>query len=220
MSEPVVLSCEGGLVVVNKPTGWVAHAAHHSEQFDVQAWLKIQKGLPPRLAPLHRLDRDTSGLLLYGAPGRRKEDILAAFTERTVKKSYLALVYGRPHKKGIVRKPLADSGKSKAGREATTRFTTLRQLGGVTLLEVRPETGRKHQIRRHLQLIGHAVVGDTRYRQRPFKTVPAFPGRLWLHAHTLDLPDGTHLEAPLPPELAQHIEALEAILLKAQEPSE
>lgn len=219
MSEPVLLSCDDGLVVVNKPPGWVAHAAHHSEQFDVQAWLSTQSGLPASLAPLHRLDRDTSGLLLYGSPGARKEAILAAFTDRTVKKSYLALVYGRPHKKGIVRKALADSGKSKVGRAATTRFTTVRQLGGFALVDVRPETGRKHQIRRHLQLIGHAVVGDTRYRQRPFKPVPAFPGRLWLHAHTLDLPDGTHLEAPLPPELAHHLEVLEGNVPRTQEPS-
>ncbi len=81
-----------------------------------------------------------------------------------------------------------------------TRYALAEALGAFSLLRVRPETGRKHQIRRHLHGIGLPLVGDTRYRGR-FRPVPGFPGRLFLHAWRLSLPDGRSFESPLPPEL-------------------
>jgi 23S rRNA pseudouridine955/2504/2580 synthase len=92
--------------------------------------------------------------------------------------------------------------------DAVTRYRLEAWLGPFSLLTVRPETGRKHQIRRHLQTIGHAVVGDDRYPPRRFRKVPGFPGRLWLHANELTLPDGRRFRAPLAAELDDHLRLL------------
>ena len=109
---------------------------------------------------------------------------------------------------GIIRRPLS-YGRGRT-QPAVTRYRCLAVHGRFSYLEVRPETGRKHQIRRHLHGIGHPLVGDTRYRPRRFRAVPGFPGRIWLHALRLELPDGRHFEAPLPPELSAHLEVLAA----------
>jgi 23S rRNA-/tRNA-specific pseudouridylate synthase len=128
------------------------------------------------------------------------------FAEGTVQKRYLALVFGQTRDKGIIRRALADGRRSKP-LEAVTRYRTLEKFSKWSLLSVRPETGRKHQIRRHLQGIGHAVIGDTRYLPRGRPTVPAFPGRLWLHAERIEI-DGRTFEAPLAPELEAHLAVL------------
>ena len=114
---------------------------------------------------------------------------------------------GHAHKKGVIRVPLSpdDGGAPQA---AVTRYRLEEALGAFSLLRCEPETGRKHQLRRHLQGIGLAVVGDTRYPPRRRLRVPAFPGRLFLHAAVLALPDGRRFESPLPPELARCLEAL------------
>jgi len=80
----------------------------------------------------------------------------------------------------------------------------------VTEVACRLETGRTHQIRVHLAAIGHPVVGDTRYGPPRFRPVPAFPGRLWLHAHRVRLPDGWEVLSPLPASLEAHLEVLRA----------
>lgn len=205
-STPALLTRLGPLLVLDKPAGWVVHAATPDERYDLLAWARGQ-GLGDELAPVHRLDRETSGLVLYSADPEVRGSLGRDLAEGRVEKTYLALVHGRPHEKGIIRKPLADARRGRP-LEAVTRYRIEERLGGFTLLRVRPETGRKHQIRRHLQSIGHAVVGDERYPPPRFRAVPGFPGRLWLHAAALALPDGTRLECPLPPELAAHLERL------------
>lgn len=206
-SEPRLLTREGGLWVVDKPVGWVAHAAHRSETRDVQAWLR-GAGAPRDIAPLHRIDRGTSGVLLYGRPGPDKDAWLTAFAEGEVHKTYLALVIGKPRAKGTINRAL-DDGRRGHPLEARTRYRLVEKLGGFALLEVRPDTGRKHQIRRHLQQLGHPIVGDERYKPRRFVRVPAFPGRLWLHAQRLER-DGQVFESPLPEALVAHLEVLRA----------
>lgn len=202
LDAPELLAVDDGVWVFAKPVGWVAHATRDDEPFDLREWAVRQHGAPPAVAPAHRLDRDTSGVVLY-AEGARLGELGRAFADRSVTKRYLALVYGRAHRKGIVRRPLD-------GAAAVTRYRTLEWIGPFSLLEVRPETGRKHQIRRHLQSVGHAVVGDPRWRPPRPRRVPAHPGRMWLHAASIALPDGRRWEAPLPAALAAHLDALRA----------
>ena len=89
-----------------------------------------------------------------------------------------------------------------------TRYRTLEWLGSFSLLAVRIETGRKHQIRRHLHGIGHPVIGDPRHGPRRPVRVPGWPGRLWLHARVLVLPGGETFEDPLPRELLASLDAM------------
>ncbi len=208
MSEPTLVAATERYVAVNKPSGWLVHPAG-TDAPDLLAWLGSivhQHGFAT-LAPVHRLDLGTSGLTLFAPPDHAPQ-LAQLFADGAVDKHYDALVFGRPRNKGIVRRPLQDARRD-GPIEAITRYRTRERFRKCAWLHVRPETGRKHQIRRHLQGIGHAVVGDTRYRPRGRPTVPAFPGRLWLHASRLDLPDAT-LEAPLPPALSGHLETLRA----------
>lgn len=209
IAEPALLAESGGVYALSKPAGWVVHAAMARETHDLRAWCAAQRSLPRGLEPLHRLDRDTSGVVLFAADPAVRATVGKAFMAGQVKKTYLALVFGKAHQKGKIDRPLApdDGGEP---QEALTRYRMEERLGGFSLLRVMPETGRKHQVRRHLQGIGHPVVGDERYHLRRFRAVPAFPGRLWLHAFRIELPDGPAFEAPLPPELEAHLTALRA----------
>ncbi len=208
MPEPSILAVDGDLVAVDKPAGWVAHAAMEAETHDLRAWLAAQPDLPRGLEPLHRLDRDTSGVVLYAASERTRADIGAAFMAHTVVKTYLALVQGHAHQKGVLRAALSPDHPGPP-QPAVTRYRLVEALGAFSLLRVTPETGRKHQIRRHLQGIGLAVVGDDRYpHPRPLR-VPAFPGRLCLHASRIVLPDGRAFISDLPDDLARCIAALQ-----------
>ncbi len=191
---PGVLAVEDDVVVVDKPADWVVHDAG-GDAPDLSAWLG---GLPPA----HRLDRGTSGLVLYA----RRPEVVAAVGEAH-EKAYLTLVWGKTRPKGIIRRPLAD-GRRGRPLGATSRYRTIAQLGPVSYLRVRIETGRKHQIRRHLEGIGHPVVGDARYRGKGTRELPGAPDRLWLHAGQLALGDGRSWEAPLPPDLAAHLQGL------------
>lgn len=210
MSEPYVLAREGSLWVLDKPAGFAAHETGDPSVPDVVTWAIEHAGAPPSLAPIHRLDRETSGVLLCSDDPELRARLGGRFARGEVKKTYRALVHGRTHGKGIVRRPLIDR---RRGRPvpALTRWRRLAVYGRVSLLEVRPETGRAHQIRRHLQGIGHPVVGDERYPPKRFLAVAGFPGRLWLHASSIEI-EGLRYEAPLPPELAAHLALLEAKL--------
>lgn len=206
MTVPTLLHNDGDLVVVAKPAGWVVHAARPDEPSDLRAWL-VQPGLPAGLEPLHRLDRDTSGVVMYAASAATRGAIGRAFQDGEVKKTYLVLVQGRAHRKGVIRTPLTPDHPGPA-QPAVTRYRLVEALGAFALLRVTPETGRKHQIRRHLHEIGLAVVGDDRYPPAHRLRVPGWPGRLWLHAARLQLPDGRTFDAPLPEDLARCLEAL------------
>lgn len=196
-----------GLYVLYKPCGIPVHATQAQDGQDLMSLAITTLGLPEGLSPIHRLDIETSGLVLCSADAKVRGHYGYLFSKHQTTKRYLALVQGITHAKGIVRKPLQDG---RRGREldATSRYKRIEHLAGCTLVEVRPETGRKHQIRRHMQSIGHAVIGDTRYRPKRFVAVPGFPGRLWLHAHALELDDGQKWSCPLPDELEAHLTLL------------
>lgn len=196
---PRLVDVADDLVVVDKPSGWVVHATRPDEPHDLRAWLAEHDLVD--MAPLHRLDRGASGVVLFSAVPAVRKALGAELAAGTIDKRYVALVHGRTHRKGIVRHPVD-------GQDAVTRYRLLEPLGGFSWVGARPETGRKHQIRRHLHGIGHPIVGDDRYRPSGFRAVPAFPGRLCLHAARIALPDGRVFEAEVPEAIERCLVAL------------
>lgn len=207
-SSPRLLIREGSLWVFDKPAGLRVHAAGDDGADDLLGWARREVDAPSGLAPAHRLDAVTSGVVLASSDPAERRALGAAFAAGAVRKRYLALVFGRTHAKGTIDRPLLDQ-RRKRPLEARTRYERLAVFGALAShLALFPETGRKHQLRRHLQQIGHGIVGDTRYREPKKRRIPRFPGRLWLHAASLELPDGRRFEAPLAAELAAHLAAL------------
>lgn len=207
LDQPHVLGAHQGVLAVHKPAGLRIHPADDDGQPDLCGWLDAQPGMPEGTRPAHRLDLEASGVVLCAADPAIRREVAGWFARGEIDKTYIALVHGRTHKKGIIRRRLADARRGKP-LEAVTRYKRLDWLGAFTLLEVRPATGRKHQIRRHLHGLGHPIVGDDRYKPKRFRPVPAFPGRLWLHALGLMLPDEHIFQSPLPPELEAHLAVL------------
>ena len=213
MNAARLICCEDGIWVFDKPAGMAVHPAGENVP-DLLSWARAEGGAPASLRAAHRLDRETSGVVLCAADDEVIAELGRLFREGGVVKRYRALVHGRAHRKGVIRTPLGDARRG-TPLEAVTRFRLLDWLGPTSYLEVRPESGRRHQIRRHLQRIGHSIVGDTRYPPKHFRGVAGFPGRLWLHAMAIELSDGRSFEAPLAPELSAHLEHL-AVLSEAR----
>lgn len=209
---PRLLARGPGWVALGKPSGMTTHAAAAADVGrDLLAW--AAEHAPAEhgdWAPAHRLDRATSGIVLLASdPGTRAE-WARAFAEGRVKKVYRGLVVGRARDKGIIRRPLSDARRGKP-LDAVTRYRTEERLGGFSLLRIAPETGRKHQIRRHLADLGFPIVGDDRYGPRRPTRVPGYSvwgGRLWLHASRLELDGHFAVECDLPPSLLLHVALL------------
>lgn len=217
------------LMVVNKPAGMVVHpAAGHSQGTLVHAALAHapeMEGIGGEQRPgvVHRLDKNTSGLILLAKNDHTHHVLQEQFRQRKVHKVYLALVDGQPPSPAgrieaaigrdqSERKQMAVVSDLK-GRAAISDYRTLSKYAAHTLLEVQPLTGRTHQIRLHLAFIGCPVVGDTIYGKR-HASLPL--DRHFLHAArlTILLPgekETRTFEAPLPPELNQVLETLTPI---------
>ena len=214
---PSLVAVDHGLVVVHKPAGVRTDGSDRPGIPDLPGWLDRSGAVPTGTRPAHRLDLGASGLVLCAADPTLRARIGEALAAHTIEKTYLALVYGRTRKKGTIRRKLQDH-RRRQKLVAVTRYRTLEHLGPVSLVAVRIETGRKHQIRRHFEGLGHPLVGDTRYRGRRKHPLAGAPDRIWLHARALVLPAGLlHptageqvYEAPLPPELLDHLQALRA----------
>ena len=175
-------------------------------------------GSEHRWGVVHRLDRDTSGLLLVARTVGMHAYLQKQLERRAVGRTYRALVAGRlSAATGTIEAPVGRDpfratrmAVTRDGRPARTHYRRMEQWEEVTLVEVQLETGRTHQIRVHFASIGHPVVGDT-----PYAAVPAaagHPGRIFLHALRLrfSLPDGSEHEAesPLPDDLVAALVAL------------
>jgi 23S rRNA pseudouridine1911/1915/1917 synthase len=182
---------------------------------------------------VHRLDRGTSGLLVVAKTDRAHRALSAAFSQRAVKKRYVALVWGHPQpSEGRIERPIGRSRTNpikmtvggRAARAATSDYREVEHLAGFSLLDVFPTHGRTHQIRVHLQSIHHPIVGDERYGGRAWRGVQSRPkrdalasfDRLGLHAAELELahPESGEtltFDSPLP-------EDFEALLVRLREP--
>ena len=214
MIEPVVLYEDEGLVVVDKPAGMATAAGGGiADDASLHAWVTRHVG--ERTFIVHRLDRGTSGAILFAKTAESHRRLSQAFEERQVAKRYLAVVDGHVRRvTGEIAEPLRAFGSGRVGvdphgSEALTRYRRLERLQGADLLDVEPLTGRRHQIRVHCYAIGHPVLGDTRYgADRPVGGAP----RLMLHAAELRLPavDGEPLvvESTLPREFEAVLDGL------------
>ncbi|HEX9605196.1 MAG TPA: RluA family pseudouridine synthase [Myxococcales bacterium] len=225
-----IVHADGQVVVADKPAGMPSHPLKPGETGTAANALVgrfpelASVGPAPREGGLvHRLDTDTSGLLLAARTDAAHALLRVQFAARTVEKGYLALVAGELHAGGEIDVPLAhdphDARKVRAAsdpewaelhgaRPAWTRFTPALRRAGFTLVDVEIATGVLHQIRAHLAFIGHPLAGDTLYGG------PDLPGlsRHFLHAARLAFahPDGSRprFDSPLPEDLASVLEAL------------
>jgi 23S rRNA pseudouridine1911/1915/1917 synthase len=174
------------LLVVDKPAGLVVHPGHGRRDGTlVNALLGRGTPLSPRGAPdrpgiVHRLDRETSGLLVVAKTEAAHAALSDAFGRRAIRKRYEALVWGHPEPaEGVIEKQIGRSRsnpvkmtiRGRGSREAVTRYAVREWLPGFAWLTLHPETGRTHQIRVHLQSIHHPIVGDARYGGRMWKGV-------------------------------------------------
>ena len=202
IDSPAVIERFDDVILVYKPAGLPIHPGTPGVM-SLKDWLI--EHVSRTVAPVHRLDAPVSGLVLCAESKEVRKMLSKHFEDRNLTKTYLALVHGRTRRKGIIRKQLKDPRRQRL-LDAVTRYSCIEWIDRCTFLRVRPETGRKHQIRRHLHMIGHGLVGDKRYRSYGDIGVPT--ERLWLHAHKLELPDGRIFECPLPGRLQAHLEAL------------
>ncbi len=206
------------LLVVHKPSGQVVHPAHANPTGtlwdDLRAYFACM-GITGQPGLVHRLDKDTSGLLVVAKTSAAHRHLHRQFARRQVVKGYLAVVDGQPPQgAGVIALPLARdpydrrrvrvaltlAGQPPGGQEALTAYRVLRRWPGHTLLRLWPHTGRTHQLRVHLAHIGAPICGDPLYNPRPLEAP-----RLMLHADTLGLtlPGGARVlfRIGLPPDI-------------------
>jgi len=240
--EPLPLTIlheDRSIVVVDKPPGMVVHPAHGNLSGTlVNALLyhcKDLAGINGVLRPgiVHRLDRDTSGVMVVAKSDQAYQALTRQFRNRSVEKAYWAVAYGHFSKEeGLIdsdigRHPIQRkrmSTRTKRGRTAITRWKVIERLDGFTFLQIFPQTGRTHQIRVHLSSIGHPILGDPVYGRKGRPGAITDPvlrdcirrmGRQALHAHRLafDHPEtGERVEfiSPIPEDMKEVLEWLRA----------
>jgi 23S rRNA pseudouridine1911/1915/1917 synthase len=216
--EPEVIYEDEDLVAVNKPAGLLVHAISNKRQATrgkkeeptLVDWLLVHYpevgtvGDVPEVRPgiVHRLDRDTSGVMIAAKTQASFAYLKSLFQKHAIKKTYLAWVRGAlKERHGIIAKPIGiltgstkrSTRSEKMVKEAITRYAVRKEVvrgrETLSLLEVFPETGRTHQIRVHLASIGHPIMGDLLYGNRKFTTRrTSLATRLMLHALSIELP--------------------------------
>jgi 23S rRNA pseudouridine1911/1915/1917 synthase len=225
-----VVHQDADILVIDKPAGLVTHPAPgHEHGTVVNALLAMDEGRGElatlggvrRPGIVHRLDRDTSGLLMVARNDAAQVALQAQLKARRVKKTYQALVAGAVSAQvGRIEKPIGRDPRDRMrmavvadGKPAVTGYRVRERFPGWTLLEVDLVTGRTHQVRVHLASIGHPVAGDRVYAQGAARRGPDGLDRLFLHAWRLELVSPSsgeliRLEAPLPDELSRVLERL------------
>jgi 23S rRNA pseudouridine1911/1915/1917 synthase len=226
------------MIAINKPAGIAVHGDGRSKAKTISDW--VLKHYPKtknvgenlvadngkeiaRYGIVHRLDKDTSGVLLIAKTNKGYEHLKSQFKDRKIKKTYYAFIYGKMRdERGIIDRPIGraigsvrkwetrrDRVRGEV-REAVTRFKVIKNTMPASLLELWPQTGRTHQIRVHMQALGHPVVADRLYA--PTREVVYGFERLALHARRLlflDLRGNlTEVEAPFPSDFIKAIELL------------
>lgn len=213
---------DADLLVVNKPAGMTVHPAPgHATATLVNAILAHcddLSGIGGVLRPgiVHRLDRDTSGVIVVAKNDPAHNALARQLKARTVEKTYVALVEGTPKPaEGVIDAPIARDPRNRQrmaivenGRASTTAYRVIERFRGYALVEARPKTGRTHQIRVHFAAIGHPIAGD-----RVYGKPSALVGRQFLHAKRIAFnhprtSERVEFEAPLPEDLRNALEIL------------
>jgi len=217
--QPTIIFENENIIAIYKPEEYLSHPTKAGDlRPSITQWLaqkypelkEIGKS-ENRFAIVHRLDKETSGIILAAKNQEAFNALQKQFKEKLIKKEYIALVEGKIEKGGIIKSPLTFSknkkefkiitanpliNNNKKIRQAETIFQVLKNYKNCTLLKIFPKTGRTHQIRVHLKSIGHPIIGDKRYNKKTKAQ------RLFLHASAIEFsyPEGKkfRLEAPLP----------------------
>ncbi len=211
------------LLVVDKPPAQLVHPVKKEQSgtlANAVAWRWREQGVQAPVRPLHRLDRDTSGLVLFARDPWVYGRLLSQLESRRLGREYRALVAGQlVDEAGAVTQPIAPAPRSRvlqqvdrAGKPALTHYAVLKRWSAATLLALRLATGRTHQIRVHMAWLGHPVLGDRLYGQAAAEPQPS---RQMLHAARLELRhprtgEALMLESPLPADMLALIAALDA----------
>jgi 23S rRNA pseudouridine1911/1915/1917 synthase len=222
------------IVVVNKPAGMVIYpAAGHTSGTLLNALIAkcgrlASTGAPLRPGVVHRLDKETSGLIIFAKNDKAYLNLIKQFKERGIEKHYMALIYGAP--KGdrgeindAIGRSVSDrkkmSTRTRRGKEAVTRFEVIKRFKGASLIKARLITGRTHQIRVHFADAGHPVLGDKTYGKktamRHGQKIITFP-RQMLHAYSLKFKHPSTVEfielsSPMPDDMKKAVEELEDV---------
>lgn len=218
----VVIAETDDFLVLNKPAGLSMHPVRKGQRNTLTDWLSTRYPhivgvgeVPERPGMVHRLDKDTSGIVLIAKHQKAFMALKSLFQERKIRKEYLALVYGTvASPSGVIDKPLGrvkgsirratPDGKRTFGgalREAETEYVLHTRYPQYDLLSIKPKTGRTHQIRVHLASLGHPIVGDKLYRFKEHRQDPLVPPFQLLHAESVRFRlsgKNYRFEAPLP----------------------
>lgn len=221
-TSPEILIENDHFIVLNKPSGLLSIPDREGKEFSLKQMLQEKYG---QIFTVHRLDRDTSGIIVFAKDEETHKYLSQAFEERTVEKYYLGIVNGvPPEKKMTIDEPIAENTTKRGqmlihqrGKQSITDYEVLEEFGRFSLLRFRIHTGRTHQIRVHMQHVGHPIVVDPLYGDGSPILVSSFKkkynlskseeeerpilGRLGLHAEKLlfkDAQGNSHtVEAPL-----------------------
>jgi 23S rRNA pseudouridine1911/1915/1917 synthase len=214
---------DDALIVIDKPVGLVVHpGAGQPDRTLMNGLLAHAPALAgvPRAGIVHRLDKDTSGLLVVAKTVSAQASLVEQLASRTVRRTYLALVQGDPPASGVIDAPVGRDPRARTrmavthrGKESRTTYRVVERFGAAALVECRLDTGRTHQIRVHFQHIRHPLIGDTVYR-RGTRHGMAFP-RQALHAAELSLVHPSSREtmtwrSPLPRDMKRLLDELRA----------
>lgn len=221
-----ILHQDDELLVIDKPAG--IECERRPEQRDWPADRKqrhpaVAELLTPPIYPVHRIDRDTSGVLVYARTGDARQNLVRQFAQHSIERVYLAVAIGQMASATIHNWIIRDRGDGRRGcvaqsqpgaEEAITHCAAVRHLGPCTLLECRLETGRTHQIRLHLAEVGHPLCGEKLYCRPEIPDLSNAP-RQALHAHAIALAHPRtgrpmRFASPMPSDLAAWMATLEA----------
>jgi 23S rRNA pseudouridine1911/1915/1917 synthase len=234
MDSPKIIYQDGEVLVLDKPSGWVTNDSSTTlNQNTIQTWIRtnhkslITNHLEFRDGVVHRLDKETSGILVVAKTVEAFTNLQKQFKERKVEKEYMALVHGKPRETGVgkIDAPVGRLpwrrdrfGVLLGGREAVTYFKIIKVIShkseAYSLLQLQPKTGRTHQIRIHLKHIGHPIVGDEFYAGRKTaKNDRTWCPRLFLHAVKIKFLhpktfNQVEFESPLPDDLTDILKSI------------
>jgi tRNA pseudouridine32 synthase/23S rRNA pseudouridine746 synthase len=225
--EEVIISCmlhilfqDDNIIAIDKPSGLACIAERDRKKDNLHSQLSAL--YPHKIYIIHRLDKETSGVVLFAKNADTHRSLCRQFAEHTVRKTYLALLHGSvAGDSGTIDKPIRQFGSGRVaidmerGKPSVTKYEVIERFNEFTLVHAYPVTGHRHQLRVHFYSIGYAIVGDPLYgnkNPRINSGAKYFVSRLMLHAEktSFSLPSGKQMtiEAPLPESLIQTIESL------------